>query len=352
VQGPGGKALNPTVTRSGSTFKLLAFDVNGGASVGDWIARAARLPRGQGDIAYHISAFSVEGQLSYRVSDSGRLGTGQPVVVRAEVGFNGKPLDHLPAGALKVTVERPGENMGNILHDSTVAGTATNQGGDTQDALTNKVEQLAASNQLLDRTAPKPQPNVLTLAEEGNGFYSGTFSDTVVGGQYRLRLDLDFTDSRTGGRIKRTEVLERQLPVAPDAQSSQIGPAQVNAGAGTATVQVVPRDRFGNFVGPGFGSGFTVSIAGGSPTTPASTDAANRGIYDLQLTGLPGGDPTVTIKFGDATLASAPLSQIGSGGGGGGCNPTQLPHWLIILILILILLVIIVIIRLRKKSGP
>ena len=351
VTGPGGANLNPTLNKRGAFYRVLTYDVTGPAEIGDWHASVVRLRAGANNppLKYQISVVPVEGKLSYAFFDSARLGTGVPVTMRAELGWEGKALPDLPAGAIKVTIERPGENFGNILHDSTVTGDPKTNTGDTQDALSAKIDQLTASANLLGRTEPKPLPDTIELTHKGNGIYEGTFDKATVGGQYRLRFDLAWTDPRTD-KISRMETLERNVPVVATAADSV---TLTQIAAGTATILITPKDHFGNFAGPGYAPLFDVQVTGGGTAVLPLVDATSRGEYTLQITGIPAGaDPQVKVVYGGATIRDEVLSKFDTVGGGSTTPPCTglacIPWWVWLLIFILIVLFLL----LRRRSTP
>jgi opacity protein-like surface antigen len=153
----------------------------------------------------------------------------------------------------------------------------------------------------------------VTLASVGNGRYEGTFDGANVGGHYRIRVDYDWTDPRTGA-IRRQQFAERQVPVRPSATDSVVQ-VQREPRATTALIVITPRDRFGNYVGPGFENQFNVRADGA--TVASVRDDELTGAYAIRLTGLaPGDDPSVRIDYGDQTLRDAPVSQLAAGGTG------------------------------------
>jgi hypothetical protein len=353
VVGPNGANLNPVFIERGAFFRVLGYDISGPTTIGEWKASVVRRTPGERDplINYQISAIASEGRLTYHLEESARLGTGVPVTLRATIGWDGVGLDNIPPGSIKATIERPGENLGNILHDSPLPGDPKNVNGDAQDALASKIEQLTANDNLIDRTTPKPLPDTVELVHKGDGVYEGTFDKATVGGQYRLRFDLDWTDPRTNA-ISRTEKLERAIPVAADAPSS-ISVTQINATAGTATILITPKDAIGNFVGPGYAPMFGVTVTGGGTPVLPLTDLTTRGEYTLQITGIPAGvDPQVKITYGDEILRDAPVSKIDDANSGTKppCKGLACIPWWVWLLILLILIILFLL--LRRRSTP
>lgn len=312
IRRPDGMVVTGNLRQTGDGLIVAGIDVPTHGPSGKWQVRLQR-PAGvaaQGT-AFQLSAHAVESRLSYRITESPRTGTGSPITVTAEVGWDGQGLASLPAGAIKVILERPGENLGNILFGSDVRGDPRSPGGDIEDAVRAKLSALNAGGQLATRIAPLPDPGVHSMAEVGAGRYETTFDAPQVGGQYRFRVVLDWTDARTG-LVKRIETTERQMPVMPSAEATQVA-AQHDATGVTLTV--TPKDAYGNYVGPGYGKLFNVQVAGGMPVPPV-TDPSVRGVYVVRIDGVaPGSDPNVKIGYRGVTLRDSPLSQVETAGG-------------------------------------
>jgi hypothetical protein len=317
IRNASGTAITPVARSNGQAYVVVSADVPNGGT-GDWQAQVVRTPATQGNISYHLSAYAVESRLDYRFTIlSGEVGTDEPVTVRGEMGYDNAQLSNLKAGSVRVTVARPGENLGTILA-TTNAGTAAtqNEPGNPQSAASAKYDALAGSANVVGRTEPNPLPTALQMRDLGNGIYEATFPGTIVGGKYRFRVDLEWEDSRTG-RVRRTEWIERQVPVLPTPAGTEVV-LNWPADSSTAQVLVTPRDRFGNYVGPGFGSTFRVTVAPPATVGPITNPAVN-GTYTIPITGIPSGsDPNIRITFGRHTLRDSPLSQAPNAGGAAG----------------------------------
>ena len=73
-------------------------------------------------VPYVLSAMFRERHLDYCCpSTPAAPRTGDKITVRAVVDWDGKPLTGLPAGAIRVRVQRPGASIGTILHDARFA---------------------------------------------------------------------------------------------------------------------------------------------------------------------------------------------------------------------------------------
>lgn len=333
---PDGSLVKPIASTMGDYYVVESVDIPSSGPTGTWKVQAlgpssstyfeaARTVAVSPTIPYHLSSYAVEGRLHYRLSIvSPKLGTGKPVVLRAELSYNGKPLDKLKQGSIRVTPERPPENLGNILALFRVKVDAQSGGGDTQSPVNAKIDQLARTSKLFERITPRALSNSLVMTDQGNGVYQASFDPTTVGGQYRFRVTFNFDDPRTG-HIERTEVLERQVPVRPTMAASLVQ-LKRSPGASSAQVLITPKDNYGNLVGPGYPNYFKVQLSGaGKVATPS--DPVLTGTYTFNITGLgPKEDPHIKISFRGQALRDSALSQVETAGSGRcGCFGLKCP---------------------------
>jgi opacity protein-like surface antigen len=210
-------------------------------------------------------------------------------------------------------VARPGESLGNILHDTDVAPnvlTTEPLPGDNTSPYQRKL--FALTKTLVHRIEPAVLPGTLQLHHDGHGLYSATFNDTSKPGLYQLLLTYDFDAPDGSGRIRRIEQLERVLKVKPDASATNV--VVIPGGrdqAGTFTVVVTPKDRFGNYMGPGAPGRISIAV-NGVGTVSAISDPKQTGDYVATITGVPAGtvpdihvtvdEVQVPVKSGSATF--------------------------------------------------
>ena len=318
IRKPDGAVVASTLREASPGARVAAVNLPTDGPAGTWQVRVVR----QGGVEapalqYQLSAYAVESRLSARITQSPRLGTAQPVKLVAEVGWGDDGLDGLPPGAIVATIERPPENLGNLLA-APITGKPPPAQLDASPLMV-KFHQLAAAEGFLDRISPRPLAQKVELVNVGKGRYEGSFDGAIVGGQYRIRVDFDWTDPRTD-RIRRIHVAERQVAVVPTADRTAVQ-VQREPRSTTAIVIVTPQDGRGNVVGPGFEGQFNVRANGA--TVASLDDFELRGAYAIRLTGIaPDGDPDVKIDYGGVTLRDGPLSQLPSGSqsfaGGGG----------------------------------
>jgi hypothetical protein len=312
IRQPNGTVVSPALSQGTANSRVAAVNLPANGPAGTWQARVVHQGGGQTPFGYHLTAYGVESRLSARITESPRTGTGQPIKIVAEVGWDDGGLPDLKAGSIRAFIERPQENLGTILHQSEIREqqlrreTASSIMRDTS-PLMFKIDQLATTGKLFSRIEPRAVPGSIALASVGQGRYEGSFDGTNVGGRYRIRVEFDWNDPRTGA-IKRTHVAERQVPVQPTAGDSLVE-VKRDPKTNVATVLVTPKDRFGNFVGPGHGNQFNVQVSG--LKLPPASDPNVTGSYAFPLDGLaPGADPEVKINFRGQSIRSASLSKL------------------------------------------
>lgn len=288
VIGADGNPVAPDSASKTPQSSLQSFNMDR-SDVGTWRVRVRRpknLTSGSNPhVPYTVHVYFVERHLDFSVHvGSAPVSTGDPITVRARLSWNGKPLEKLPAGAIRVRVLRPAEGLGNILRRTRVQEGAATVGGDTVSAYDRKVSRLSRGN--LKRVIPG-EVDTITLVHEQNGVYSGTFDGTSVPGLYAFEALLDWDDRRTG-RVRREERVETHVRVRPDRAATQI--VASNNLRGVVTFRVTPRDRFGNFLGPGYASQLRAKLSGpGRLDAKPPVDAEQTGTYVFTVRGVPEG---------------------------------------------------------------
>jgi hypothetical protein len=154
----------------------------------------------------------------------------------------------------------------------------------------------------------RADPNPLTIVDRGGGTYTATLPDSPLPGKYTFSTTLAFKHPTTNENIKRVRSIEAAVEVKVDPNASDITVTRVDGPL--YHVVVVPRDKFGNYVGPGYGSGVSVKLTGGGTVAGPPQDAGDQGNYTTSINVPAGVDPRVTIAVNGYQLADAPLSVI------------------------------------------
>src|ERR1051325_1378060 len=283
----------PTRSEKQPQIALQSFDF---PECGTWNVRVKRGPDTKLDpVPYTLNVFFKERSLDYVLTfDNLHAVTGDTLGIRALVSWDGKPLTGLPDGAIRVRIQRPQESLGTILHNTrreASSGTTTTPAGDIQSPLDQKLVAFKGQS-LLERITPR---DVVTIAlkEVGNGVYAGSFDQTGIAGTYGFEAILDWDMERTG-HVHREERLEENVAVKADPAKTTVDIAQTQQPT-IWTVTVTPRDRFGNYLGPGYASVIKARLRGeiGS-ITAVPVDRNQTGSYVFTVRGVATA-PTVVV---------------------------------------------------------
>lgn len=310
---PQGGARNPTAVSKPGQAVVWRYDL-GPNDAGRWRVRVKRALSPESEtIPYTLTAFLLEDELDYQLTASANVATGDPIQLRARIAYDRKPLNKLPANAITVRVQRPRESLGTILHDTPARGALPAVAGDTRTPYERKTESIVDAA-MLARIYPRDFETV-TLTEESPGVYGGTFANTSVAGMYAFEAVLDWDDPRTGA-VRRVERLETHVKVKPDPIATTI---QTTPNAdGSVRIAVTPRDRFGNYTGPGYASVVRATLDGAGSITPAADDPDLTGTYVFTVSDLPAGQtPDVEVIVDGVNVGNAqedaPAPSAGSG---------------------------------------
>jgi len=274
----------PTSSKKQPQIAIQTFD---NPVPGVWNVRVKRgLDQKLDPVPYSLNVFFLEKHLDYQLSlDNVHAVTGDKLGIRALVAWDGKPLTGLPDGAIRVRIQGPPEGLGTVLHDvrrEVPSGPTTTPTGDIQSPLDVKLAAFKGQS-LLDRITPK---DIVTIAlkEQGNGVYAGAFDQTAIPGTYGFEALLDW-DVRLTGHIHREERLEENVGVKADPAKTTVAIAQTQPGVWTVTV--TPRDRFGNFLGPGYASVIRARLRSEvGAITEVPVDARQTGDYVFSVRGV------------------------------------------------------------------
>lgn len=315
----------PVVTQNGPTWTVQGVDIPASGPIGDWKVRVVRRSTAGGDgptpaIPYHLSIYSVEGKLDYQLTFPTLVaGTGDALVLAADVSYEGHPLDKLPANAITLKIDRPLVGPGTVLHDNEVSGDVLGSEISPGDVTTEYDRKVAALEKAGKLNAIRPQElnDNFLLKDNGSAVngdktaddavYSARFGDTSRPGLYRFKVTLDWDDPRTG-RIHRSEVIERVVEVNSDPAASLV--VLTGKAAGSYDVKVTPKDRFNNFYGPSNVNPIKVTLRGGGTVTSVS-DPRQTGDYVIHVDGVPAGaNPHITIDVGGRQIRDDDFSHI------------------------------------------
>lgn len=277
----------PTSTKKTPQASIQSFDMIN-RPIGNWGVSVKRGSKGIEAVPYSLNVFISERHLDYQFTLSNlHAAAGDTLGIQVVVDWDGKPLTGLPDGSISVRIQAPPQALGTILHQErrpVPSGNTITPAGDILTPVDAKIATFKGMS-LLERITPR---DVITipLKDMGKGVYAGTFSDTKVPGTYVFNAVLDWNNERNG-HVHREERLEENLKVKADPIRSTID--LTSPSAGTFIAKVTPVDRFGNFIGPGYGSRIRAIVRGGKLRVDVPDDADQLGTYSFTIVEVPKG---------------------------------------------------------------
>ena len=222
-----GAPVPPTSSLKTPQASIVAYDMARGFKAGKWQVRVKRDLKSTENVPYVLNAMFLEGHLDYQFSlDNLHAVTGDSLGVRVLVDWDGKPLDGLPAGAVKVRVLRQANGGGNVLRASKIkvpSGNTVTPAGDIQTPYDYKIAALGST--YLESTALQ-EVTTLTLDDLGRGFYGTKFAGTAIPGTYVFEAVLDWDVPLTGHVVREERLEEDVKPRADSGATRQRRPAR------------------------------------------------------------------------------------------------------------------------------
>jgi hypothetical protein len=342
VTTPGGAAVvagAPGVEGAfGRTWAFLRVGLpHQGERDGQWTVAVVRqglggeFPPPAVDVRYFVNVVAAGGPRLARADDRRVHYTGDainPLVLLQDPG--GAPEN----AAVELTVERPDAGVGNILTESGLRPPVTRQ-GDTIPARQATLLELEAEGRApVGHTAEivtlHDDPASADGAFEAAGLFGHPLPDLLtVEGDYRFRARATYGAACAGVRELAWSLhVDVGIDAAASGVTTTTGAARAD-GTRDAEVRIVPRDRYGNHVGPGRAD--AISVTGGAGTTPSGPARDNGdGSYTVPAVWDPSVSAAPGIVVGQPGRPPVVLQEPGAAGAPG-CS-----RWLLLLALALI----------------
>jgi hypothetical protein len=277
-------------------FYQLDFPLRGKLSAqwaGQWKLKLTNVGNGP-DILYSAAAYA---ETSVRLDahfDKLSHKTGDKVLVTARLSKGSKPLT---GAALQVFCDIPLVGAGNILHQSKIGRDELQDGlmvnGDIVSLIGQKIQLLSkhAGKDILERDLIK-----FRLYDDGNhgdgnpndGTYANTFPNTKIPGSYTFRFVASGIPTGEGQHTTREWTKSFYNEVNTDAKYSVVDVKLSHQAADGKVlfyyydVNIAPRDKFGNYLGPGHPVTLTVTYPGAS-NQPATLNDNIDGTYTQKI---------------------------------------------------------------------
>lgn len=290
------KAHGASFERVAVPFPLFLDRTGPAAFVGDWKVVVQRKAPGSAPILYRTYLLVDDAALEYDLSiPSTVLRAGEAIPLRARVTERGRALSPRRVTA---TVRRPRISAGNLIRQSKV--TDADRARIVRE-LRNREIQASPLAQTWEAAFRDPknaqlvQPVVETVElfddgrpehgdeRAGDGTYSARIADTKVAGEYEVRFDVA-GDSNLRGPFRTTRTVSATV-VVRDVSRTEVEVLAVKRlpRGDLLRVAVTPRDRFGNFLGPGYADRIRISLPDAKPTGPIVDRLDGTYTQELQM---------------------------------------------------------------------
>jgi hypothetical protein len=289
---------------TGQTWSFLRIPLpQGGERDGVWnvevLRRAQRDKPAGSALRFFVNVVASGGAMLRRKPDPALYYTGDTYNPRVQLQYitGGLP----PNAQLQVTVSRPDASLGTILSQAKLGPPAT-IGGDVIPArqATLGALQAAQGRQLIGATqtvfALDDGPINNDGAFESAGNFGLVLPDLLtVDGEYTFRARATYGATCTATR-EYSWALHVEVGVDPGRTTTTT--TVTGAGPGgqrQGTITIIPRDKYGNYLGPGRSDGFTVAGVPGVTVKEPVQDNGD-GSYTIAVTLAPGTDGGVIIN--------------------------------------------------------
>ena len=236
------------------------------------------------------------------------IGTGEPIPLQVNLVDDGAPVLNATVSA---QLMGPSNSQGNLLSNTPTRGQsnpgpdpASTKGQAKLDALYNDPANagLFADNSL---------PTITLLDSGGTGVYRGSFTDTRNEGHYYFTIRVR-GKSKTAGNFERTYWIARWVRSKPDPGNTvfKIRSSDVQAnGTVLVTLQAIPHDALGNFLGPGYEKDMQIKSSEG--VVENALDDKVDGSYEITFR-LPStsSNPTFTLQIMGTPVITKTLRQL------------------------------------------
>lgn len=259
-------------------------------------------------LTYSYSAFMPSDLEVHVAFDKSAYSTGDPILLAATVTANGVPLRGSAVSRIEAPLDRPNQGIGtwhaeNAAQPQWIASIPAVRSGEPISAAQRKgLAVTLVGGIALPTHATVP---ALVFTDDGlngdalknDGIYTARFTDTSKPDTYTFHVAA--TGMTPGGFAFRRENLVQQfipVNVVADPATSPLTFQVIDVVRGTrhVRVQVVPKDRFANFLGPDHAAVIDFQATSGAWLTPIQDDL--RGGYSRVLEVAGGQDPDVTVS--------------------------------------------------------
>ena len=329
-----------TIT-SGNGYRLFSMDLPKRNPSGDTTVIRAEgkwsLIIGSNAGAYKASALVDDHLLKYTCSVGDSVYTvGDPLQLKINLAYKGQPLKD--AAQVTALVLKPGDDWGDLLAKASVQSKDTTTSGDITSPGEKKGLALLSDSALFSKLLPSKQ--VVTLTNNNNGTYTGSFAGTELSGPYRVVFLIKGSRADIG-TYQRMETLSVMFNFGKiDEANSELSKTWTGD---TLSLMFKPIDKYGKLLGPAYDSRIKVT------PEPGRVIDNLDGSYTYIFYNTPqASDPTISISINGEPLYNGKASNFGSSATG--TTGKLYTHWWFWILLLILLFIIFLLTR--KKKTP
>jgi hypothetical protein len=274
---------------------------------------------------FNLAVIADDHFLNYKCKLDNTIYTvGDTLKISAHMTYLGKPLTG-STNSVQAVLFKPGDDIGELLSEYPTPAPDTIDLGSPASA---KFESLM-TNDTSFYNALLPDEQIINLISNENGLFTGEYTNTNLTGIYNVIFLLN-GELADVGKFERTKIVSsvfkfgQVVPQAPDVSNSQSTSTTTSTSTGTSGTQpkntmvtVIPKNIFGNRMGPGFASKIKVVVNPGKPqkasmislpgekSNPAINEIADNldGSYTINISGIPKtSNPIIQISVMDEPL--------------------------------------------------
>jgi len=274
---------------------------------GDPWTITVELLTGEGSVPFNLSVLTDDhGLESDQSIVAGDYVPGAPIHLETRVEVFGRKVKGIgsnPGDKIVAELLRPGVGVGDLLSDST-ASTNPPQPADQSNAALSKLQNTLQA----DPSKLVQAQDTISLLDNGNaangdavagdGIYSALYTPQIPG-HYNFLFGVEAV-SKDVGRFSRQQLRTVYVRPVPDPPNTQVqSSVRSDGNKNTLVINMTPRTKFNNRMGPGFANYFWFTAPG---QTPFKARDNLNGSYTAELPFSGVTPPDVTIHFIDEPI--------------------------------------------------
>src|SRR5262249_47405337 len=217
---------------------------------------------------YHLIVISDNATVASEFTiGGGDLGTGERIPITVKLTDRGAPVLN---ASVEVQLAGPRNSQGDVLSTASsprLPAPGADLGGTKGQR---KLDALYNDPTYASLFADQGIPTITLVDQNTIGVYTGELKNTFVEGHYYFSVRVRST-SATAGRIQRAFRTSRFVRSKPDSNKTVfklVGFDPQSNGTVLATLQAIPHDKFGNFLGPGYEKDLQIKSTEGGVVSP------------------------------------------------------------------------------------